>query len=52
MTILDDGDGGADPEGSGMRGLVDRVEARGGRLWVDSPAGGGTRITAEIPCES
>jgi len=52
VTVLDDGEGGADPEGSGMRGLVDRVEARGGRLWVDSPAGGGTRIIAEIPCES
>ena len=52
VTIIDDGDGGADLEGSGMRGLADRVEARGGRLWVDSPDGGGTRITAEIPCVS
>ena len=52
VTILDDGAGEADPGGGGLRGLADRVEARGGRLWVDSPAGGGTRITAEIPCES
>jgi signal transduction histidine kinase len=52
VTILDDGGGDADPDGGGLRGLADRVEARGGRLWVDSPAGGGTRITAEIPCES
>jgi signal transduction histidine kinase len=52
VTILDDGAGGADPGGGGLRGLADRVEARGGRLWVDSPAGGGTRITAEIPCGS
>jgi len=52
VTILDDGNGEADPEGSGLRGLADRVEARGGRLWVESPAGGGTRITTEIPCES
>ncbi len=52
VTVADDGAGGADPEGTGLRGLVDRVEARGGRLWVDSPAGVGTRITAEIPCES
>jgi signal transduction histidine kinase len=52
VTIADDGAGGADPEGSGLRGLLDRVEARGGRLWVESPAGEGTRITAEILCES
>ncbi len=36
----------------GLRGLADRVEARGGRLWLDSPAGGGTRVRAEIPCAS
>jgi signal transduction histidine kinase len=52
VTILDDGAGAADPEGEGLRGLADRVEARGGRFWVDSPAGRGTRITAEIPCAS
>lgn len=52
VIVADDGAGGADPDGPGLRGLVDRVEARGGRLWVDSPVGGGTRITAEIPCES
>jgi len=52
VTVLDDGEGGADPEGAGMRGLVDRVEARGGRLWLESPGGGGTRVTAEIPCAS
>ncbi len=52
VTVTDDGIGGADADGSGLRGLADRVEARGGRLWVESPAGGGTRITAEMPCES
>ena len=47
----DDGIGGADTErGSGLRGLADRVEALGGRLRVWSPAGGGTRVRAEIPC--
>ena len=46
----DDGIGGADPAGgSGLRGLAARVEALNGRLDVDSPPGGGTRITAEIP---
>jgi signal transduction histidine kinase len=52
VSVVDDGRGGADPDGSGLRGLADRLEARGGRLWVESPAGGPTRITGEIPCES
>jgi len=34
----------------GLRGLADRVEALGGRLAVDSPPGGGTRVIAELPC--
>jgi signal transduction histidine kinase len=51
VEVADDGVGGADPgRGSGLRGLVDRVEALDGRLEVQSPAGGGTRIVAEIPC--
>jgi signal transduction histidine kinase len=50
VTVSDDGIGGADPtDGSGLRGLAARVEALNGRLEVDSPRGGGTRITAEIP---
>jgi signal transduction histidine kinase len=51
VEIVDDGIGGADESrGSGLRGLADRVEALGGRLRVWSPAGGGTRVRAEIPC--
>jgi signal transduction histidine kinase len=51
VEVADDGVGGARPlEGSGLRGLVDRVETLGGRLRIDSPSGGGTRIAAEIPC--
>ena len=51
VEVVDDGVGGADTErGSGLRGLADRVEALGGRLRVWSPAGGGTRVRAEIPC--
>ncbi len=51
VEVVDDGVGGADPEhGSGLRGLADRVEALGGRLRVWSPAGGGTRLRAEMPC--
>jgi signal transduction histidine kinase len=49
-TIADDGIGGAEPElGSGLRGLVDRVHAVGGRLQVSSPPGEGTRLRAELP---
>jgi len=49
-TIEDDGVGGAGPgRGSGLRGLTDRVEALGGRLRVESPPGGVTKVHAEIP---
>ena len=50
VEVCDDGVGGADPRGSGLRGLEDRVAARGGRLTVVSPAGGGTRVRADLPC--
>jgi signal transduction histidine kinase len=50
LTISDDGIGGAHADGgSGLSGLKDRVDALSGTLEVASPAGGGTRITAEIP---
>jgi signal transduction histidine kinase len=52
VEVADDGIGGADPtQGSGLRGLVDRVEALAGRLEVESVPGRGTQIRAEIPCE-
>jgi len=48
--VSDDGVGGADPaRGSGLRGLADRVEALDGRLEVESPAGGGTRVRVDLP---
>ena len=48
-TIEDDGLGGADPRaGSGITGLIDRVEALGGTLALHSPAGRGTRISIEF----
>jgi signal transduction histidine kinase len=51
VEVADDGSGGADPaRGSGLRGLSDRVEALGGTLALESPAGRGTRLRAEIPC--
>ena len=46
LTVADDGRGGADTAGSGLRGLRDRIEALGGVLTVSSPPGGGTIITA------
>ena len=53
IEVEDDGIGGARTEdGSGLRGLTDRVEALGGRLTIQSPVGGGTRIVGEIPCAS
>ena len=52
VEVVDDGRGGADPTGSGLRGLADRLEAHGGRLTVASATGGGTRVVGEIPCAS
>jgi signal transduction histidine kinase len=52
VTVSDDGVGGAElGRGSGLNGLQDRVAAVGGTLSLDSPAGGGTRLEARIPCE-
>jgi signal transduction histidine kinase len=51
IEVRDDGVGGAAAGGgSGLRGLADRVEALGGRFVVESPAGAGTTLRAEIPC--
>ena len=49
VRVADDGAGGADANGHGLRGLADRVEALGGRLTVDSPRRGGTVLRAAIP---
>jgi signal transduction histidine kinase len=51
VSIVDDGVGGADENGSGLVGLRDRVEALGGRFALDSPPSGGTRISIELPVE-
>ena len=53
IEVSDNGVGGAAADGgTGLRGLADRVEAQGGRLRIESPAGGGTRVRGEIPCAS
>jgi len=52
LSVSDDGVGGADAaRGSGIVGLNDRVEALGGSIRVDSRAGKGTKITAELPLD-
>jgi signal transduction histidine kinase len=51
VDVTDDGVGGADAaQGSGLRGLADRVAALDGTLALESPPGRGTRLHAEIPC--
>ena len=50
--VRDDGAGGADGAGGGLRGLADRLAALDGRLTVVSPAGAGTVLRAEVPCGS
>ncbi|MGK5444051.1 sensor histidine kinase [Micromonospora sp. URMC 105] len=53
LQVRDDGAGGAAiVVGGGLAGLVDRAESLGGRLQLDSPAGGPTIITVELPCAS
>jgi PAS domain S-box-containing protein len=50
VGVQDDGVGGADPDlGTGLRGLADRIAALDGRLEVESRAGHGTTVRAEIP---
>lgn len=50
FEVTDDGRGGADPAaGSGILGLRDRAEAAGGTLFVVSPPGKGTTVTAQLP---
>ncbi|MDA0165670.1 GAF domain-containing protein [Solirubrobacter ginsenosidimutans] len=49
LDVRDNGVGGARSDGNGLTGLRDRVDALGGRLRVESPRGGGTRIAASLP---
>jgi signal transduction histidine kinase len=54
VVVNDDGRGGAtlDGQGSGLRGLAQRAAALDGTLSIDSPPGGPTTITVELPCGS
>jgi signal transduction histidine kinase len=49
LEVRDDGVGGAQPEGGGLVGLADRLAVLNGELRVESPAGGGTVVSAQIP---
>ena len=50
MEVVDDGRGGADRAGAGLRGLAQRVAALDGTLEVHSPPGGPTVVRAVLPC--
>ena len=53
VRVSDNGVGGASAApGSGLAGLHDRVAAVDGRMWLQSPPGGGTTLTLELPCAS
>jgi PAS domain S-box-containing protein len=50
LSVSDDGNGGAKASsGSGLTGLVDRVEAIGGAIQIESPPDGGTAINVKLP---
>jgi signal transduction histidine kinase len=51
VEVEDDGIGGANPEnGTGLRGLADRIAVLEGQLEIDSERGAGTTVRAQIPC--
>ena len=51
INVTDNGTGGASlARGHGLAGLADRLQAVDGRFDVDSPRGGPTRLTADLPC--
>ncbi|MFE4703613.1 sensor histidine kinase [Streptomyces sp. NPDC056738] len=51
VRVSDDGRGGADAKGSGLRGIADRIEALGGSTTVGGGPAGGTLLTARIPVD-
>jgi signal transduction histidine kinase len=53
IVVRDDGKGGAhDAAGSGLAGIRRRVAALDGTTRIDSPAGEGTTLEADLPCGS
>ena len=51
LEVEDDGVGGADQKGQGLKGLADRAEAAGGRMTIQMAGARGTLVVAELPCE-
>ena len=51
VLIRDDGMGGADPSGSGITGIADRIAGVDGTLTLESPVGGPTVVSVVLPCE-
>jgi signal transduction histidine kinase len=49
LEVRDDGVGGANPDGHGLMGIADRVDALGGRLRIESADGDGTVLAARLP---
>lgn len=49
LSVRDDGIGGANPGGSGLIGLTERVEVLGGTLRLVSPRGSGTLVHSSFP---
>jgi signal transduction histidine kinase len=52
LTVNDDGHGGADPRGSGLTGLSERIRTVDGHMELSSPAGGPTRIRIDLPLQA
>ncbi|PZF83294.1 sensor histidine kinase [Jiangella anatolica] len=52
LVVGDDGRGGADPRGSGLAGIARRLAAFDGTVAVESPAGGPTTVSLEVPWQS
>ena len=53
VSVRDDGQGGADPDGgSGLVGIKDRAEAMGGTLSLQSHPGAGTSLQIDLPLDA
>ena len=50
IRVIDAGPGGADPAGSGLLGIRDRLASVDGALTIESAVGAGTELTLEVPC--
>lgn len=49
LRIRDDGRGGVNERGNGLTGMRERIAARGGELWIESPRGKGTAVEVRLP---